>query len=83
MPSHKDKKKAKRQARLDTLNPTTLNVPIVSSVAKPTPEAAAAAASQRPDIWPAAAAKEASITIVTNDEVLEARKTEWWLTEGA
>ena len=73
MPSSKKKAQARQQKRLGGLNPTTLNVVNVSNDPKPTPEAAAAAASQRQEIWPAAAAKEATIAIVSNDEVLVGR----------
>ena len=76
MPSSKKKAQARQQKRLGTLNPTTLNVIGTSPDTKPTPEAAAAAASQRQEIWAAAVPKEASVTIVSNDEVLEARKAE-------
>ena len=76
MPSSKKKAQARQQKRLGTLNPTTLNVIGTSPDTKPTPEAAAAAASQRQEIWAAAVPKESSVAVVSNDEVLEARKTE-------
>ena len=65
MPSHKDKRRAKQQARINGLNPTTLNVPRVSITPEPTPDAAAAAASLRQDILAAAGVKEAPIVVVT------------------
>ena len=76
MPSHKQKRRAKQQARLDNLNPAVLNAPRVSIASEPTPEAAAAAASLRQDIMPRTWGKESPIVVVAADETMEARKAE-------